>query len=74
MSNPPEPPEDPTNIEEWLWRLRRYEKDIYVRDKTPDGSFDAIALSELPPERWAFHVAKWLTDGAIPVRVKEDAG
>lgn len=67
----PAPPEEPQNLEEWLWRLKRYESGIFVREKTKEG-WDSVALSTLPPDRWAHHVARWLEEGVLPARLKED--
>jgi hypothetical protein len=57
-------PDEPKSLMEWLWRLLRYEDGIYVREQKPDGKWGNTRLSELPPERWAFHVARWLEEGA----------
>lgn len=64
------PPEEPKTLEEWLWRLKRYDKGIFVREQLA-GKFQNVALADLPPDRWAFHVARWLEQGMLPVRVRE---
>jgi hypothetical protein len=69
-----EPPvrlsDEPRNLWEWLWRLKRYERGIYVREQV-DGRWGNVALSDLTPERWAYYVARWLEDGVLPCRVRE---
>lgn len=62
----------PETLMEFLWYVLRYGDGIYIRDRTDDGQWDAIAISELSDHRWATVVAKWLEEGHIPVRVKED--
>lgn len=49
-------------IQDWLERVRRNEPHIYVRE---GGRTEA--LSDLPPDRWAYHVAFWLSEGRTPV-------
>lgn len=66
------PPDQPANFEELLWYIRRYEDGIFVREQI-DGKWDSVALSALSPKRWAYYLDQWLTDGHIPVRVKEDS-
>ena len=61
--------DDPTTLAEWLYRLRVYEDTFYVR-ALRDGKWTNAKLSELPPEQWAEHVAKWLEDGFVPVRLR----
>ena len=65
------PPDPPTNLEEWLWYVRRYEDGIYVREQGADGKWGNAKLADLAPERWGQHVARWLNDGVIPCRIKE---
>ena len=62
------PPEEPANLYEWLWRLKTYESSIYVRVQV-DGHWKPIALADCNPEQWAVHMATWLQEGAVPVRV-----
>jgi hypothetical protein len=64
------PPDEPQNLTEWLWRLKRYERGIFVREKV-DGRWGNVALKDLTPERWAHHVARWLEKGALPCRIRE---
>lgn len=71
MKQKPPAPDDPKDLAEWLWRLRRYENGIYVREQV-DGKWTNARLSDLPPERWAFHVARWLDGGVLPCRVLEE--
>ena len=61
------PPEAPKILEEWLWYVHRYQGGIYVREQGGNAR-----LADLPSHRWAFHVARWLEEGAIPCRVLED--
>lgn len=70
MSEPNRPPDKPQALDEWLWYVRRYEATIYVREQI-DGKWQSVALSTLPPERWAHHVARWLDKGMVPCRVRE---
>ncbi len=65
------PPDTPTTLAEWLWRVRRHESAIYVREKNPNGRWVTVALADLSPERWAYWVARWLEEGAVPVRVRD---
>ena len=65
----PFPPEHPETLKEWLWRVKQHEDSIYVRELTEGGKWGFSPLSELPPERWAHHVAGWLEKGVAPVRV-----
>lgn len=64
------PPEEPKTLTEWLWRLKRYEKGIFVRELVGEKWMN-MALADLPPDRWAFHVARWLEQGVLPVRIRE---
>lgn len=72
MSTPERPPEEPTTLEEWLWRLKQYENQIFVRAQDKDGKWDALNLNEITPKEWGTFVAGWLTDGRLPVRVRTD--
>ena len=65
-----EPPENPQNLYEWLWRLKHNEKGIFVREQI-DGVWDAGALSDLPPDKWAYHVSRWICEGILPARVRK---
>jgi hypothetical protein len=67
-----EPSDNPQTLEEWLWRIRLYEKQIFVRERKKNGEdgFETVALSDVYPERWAYWVSRWLQEGAIPVRFK----
>lgn len=62
------PNDEPKNLYEWLWRTRYYESSIFVAEHGKP-----VSLSTLPPERWAFHVSRWLKDGILPVRVLEQS-
>lgn len=64
-------PNEPKNLMEWLWRLKRYEDGIFVREQGAGGKWGNAKLSDLPPERWAFHVARWLEEGSLPCRILE---
>jgi hypothetical protein len=57
-------------LTEWFLRLKRYEREIYVREQV-DGRWGNVALADLTPERWAHHVARWLAKGALPCRISE---
>lgn len=52
-----------------MWYTRHHQDRIFVREKNKDGKWDSIALSEITPEQWAKHVAKWLDHGHLPIRV-----
>jgi hypothetical protein len=74
MAQQERPPDEPTNLFEWLWRLKRYEKGIFVRQKVEEGgdfTWVNLNLAELDPKTWAEYVARWLEEGRLPVRVKE---
>lgn len=62
--------DNPQTLQEWLERLHRHQAGIFVREKGSDGRFGPVALADLPSDLWAKHVARWLEDGAIPVRVR----
>jgi hypothetical protein len=51
--------------------VRRYEAGIFVREQGPGGKWGNAALRDLSPERWAYHVARWLEEGILPVRIRE---
>lgn len=63
------PPDEPTTLEDWLWYTIHHQDRIFVREQDKDGKWDSIALSKITPEKWAKHVARWLEDGHLPVRV-----
>lgn len=63
--------ENPETLEEWLCRLKTHEDRIFVREKI-DGEWESVALSTLTPERWAYHVARWIEEGALPVYVRKE--
>ena len=50
------------SLQEWLERVRANEHWIYVRERG-----DTVALAELGPDRWAYHMAYWLRNGMTPV-------
>lgn len=64
------PPDEPKTVVEWLWYVKRYDKGIFVREQVK-SKWRNVALADLPPDRWAFHVARWLNENALPCRVKE---
>jgi len=66
------PPDEPTTLEEWLWRLKQHENQIFVRAQDKDGKWGALNLNEITPKEWGEFVAKWLTEGHLPVRVRTD--
>jgi len=70
MTDTNRPPDNPQSLEDWLWYVRRYETTIFVREQI-DGKWQSPALSTLPPERWAYHVARWMDRGMVPCRVRE---
>lgn len=70
VNGEPQPPEEPRTLRDWLWRLKRHERRIFVCRKAGDRWVN-VALADLPPDEWATHVARWLTDGSIPVRVRD---
>jgi hypothetical protein len=65
------PPSAPTSLAEWLWYVKQYEGAIFVREQI-DGHWESPALASLSPERWAHHVARWLEEGSLPVRILEE--
>ena len=66
-----DPPKEPVNLAEWLWRTKRYEDSIFVRELV-DGKWESVPLSSLGPREWGVHVAKWLERGHLPVRMRSD--
>jgi hypothetical protein len=69
---PPErPPDEPTNLAEWLWRVKQYEGSIYVRE-LDNGHWKTIALGCLPPKEWAAQVARMLEAGIVPTRIRDE--
>ncbi len=62
------PPEEPTTLTDWLWRVRQYENSIYIREEV-NGHWKTLALGSLPPERWAAHVARMFENSMNPVRL-----
>ena len=66
----PRPSDEPSTLKDWLWRLKRYEHGIFVREQI-DGKSVTIALAHLRPEQWAHHVARWLEEGILPTRIRE---
>lgn len=65
------PPCEPSNLEEFLWYIKRWEKGIFVRAQI-DGKWKPVSLAELPSGRWAEYVARFIQEGALPVRIRED--
>jgi hypothetical protein len=63
------PPDRPETLAEWLWYTRYHQDRIFVREQDKDGKFGSMALSTITPEQWGKHVARWLNEGHIPVRV-----
>jgi hypothetical protein len=57
-------------LEELLAYLRKHEGQIFVLEQTAPGNWESIALSELSPELWAEHVARFIKEGRAPVRMK----
>ena len=70
MKDTTRPPDNPQSLEDWLWYVRRYEDGIFVREQI-DGTWQSVALSALPPERWAYHVARWMDRCMVPCRVRD---
>ncbi len=69
-------PDDPTDLAGWLWRVRRYEAGIYVREQEAGGTWGNVSLADLAARdlgRWAFHVARMLEACIMPVRVREES-
>lgn len=62
------PPDNPTTLKDWLWRVKQYERDIFVREQI-GGKWCCVAISELSPERWAYWVATWLEEDRVPTRI-----
>lgn len=71
MNQEQRPPDNPTNLFEWLWRLKHYEDGIFIRHQV-NGKWDSVSLSSLDSKSWAKRVAEWLEDGSLPVRVREE--
>lgn len=65
------PPDKPQSLAEWLWRVVRYQRGIFVRELI-GGHWYNVPLSALSPKRWAAHVAEWLERGHLPVRLLEE--
>ena len=72
MKDERRPPNEPANLAEWLWYVKRYEDGIFVREFI-EGCWENLPLSALSPERWARHVAEWLDEGHLPVRILEES-
>lgn len=62
----PKPSDLPANFFDWIYRIKFYEKTIFVQHPTNGGH---IALSELNPRQWAATIAKWWSEGMTPARV-----
>lgn len=62
--------DNPRNLWEYLWYVKAYEADIYVRELVEE-KWDSVALSELRPDRWAYHVSNWAKNGVIPARIRK---
>jgi hypothetical protein len=69
---PNQPPDEPATLEEWLWYVRYHQDRIFVREMNVDGKWDSLSLSEITPEQWGKHVARWLDNNHIPVRLLTD--
>jgi hypothetical protein len=52
--------------------IETHADEIYVRDRGPDGAFNALALTELTPPRLIHHVLEFIRRGRIPVYVKKE--
>lgn len=63
--------EQPAELIHFLYRIKRYEQGIYVREQV-DGQWENPSLAELSPERWAHHVNRMLGQQIWPVRLKEE--
>jgi hypothetical protein len=63
---------EPTNLAEWLLYVRTYENSIYVRHQDAGGKWINAKLSAIPLKDWSEHVARWLKDGILPVRILSD--
>lgn len=65
-------PENPETLEEFLWYIKRYEHGIFFRRKVND-KWCNLSLAELDPKDWAKTIVKFITEGSLPVRVREDS-
>lgn len=66
------PPEDPSNLFEWMWRTREYEEEIFIRVKR-NGHWQNSSLKEATPQEWAAFMARALESGMLPVRIKRES-
>jgi hypothetical protein len=66
-----EAPDDPENLFEWLWRLKRHEDRIFVRAQDSEGKWGNASLATLGPKKWAEYVSGWLEKGSLPVYIRE---
>ena len=61
----------PQTLEQWLVRLKEYESQIYVRLQDKTGKWTTKSLDQLTPQQWGEHVHGWMTEGTIPVVLRE---
>lgn len=52
-----------------LTLVEMYPDQIFVRDTGHDGKWGSISLSNLPGPRAIAHVARWIRESRVPVRV-----
>lgn len=59
-----QPPDDPKTLADFLWRMEVNADAIFVREQADCGDrtspYTAMALSELTPERRAYHMARFV--------------
>ena len=63
--------EDIKTLADLLHWIRLYGDSIFVREKI-EGKW-TNSLNNLPPDKWAKHVARFVEEGIIPHRVVGDA-
>jgi hypothetical protein len=67
------PPEPPDTLAEFLWYCMEYQNEIFVREKDEEGRWGAFSLAQITPEQFGIHVARWIEEGRVPVRVKRES-
>ena len=75
LSEEKRPPDEPQNLMEWMWHLKRYEDTIFVRVER-DGKFESIPLSQADPRTCGEYVSlwvnRWLNDDWVPTRIRDE--
>jgi hypothetical protein len=59
-------------LEELLLYLRTFEQSLLVREETVPRHWENVPLSELTPELWAEHVARYIGEKIVQVRQERE--